>query len=74
MDNYYTMQMDKLYLISLTNNQANKIYKKRIQEIRKHINYCESDDSHGIMYNFNKTGIHCVHHNDYYKNTKQMGI
>ena len=71
--NFYNMHMDELYTISLNNNTANKIYKKRLAEIRRHIHYQEEDNGCNILFNGNKNGIHCVYHNDYYK-TKQMGV
>ena len=68
--NFYNMHMDELYTISLRNNDALKVYKKRLAEIRNKINYTESDDGNGIMFNYNKNGIHCVNHSDYHKKAR----
>ena len=67
MNNYYTMHMDELYTISLKNNQALKVYKKRLAEIRNKINYVEEDNNCGIMFNATKNRLHNCYENDYAK-------
>ena len=58
---FRTMDMSQLYVISLTNKQALKIYKQRVAQIRKGCSNAayDADNGHGIMANFS-SHIHKV--------------